>query len=154
MSSLVRNITHSAKPLLRAATLTTPRTSPFICLRTSTSAYYNAVASSKRFSTTNTQRAELATSLPSKPTVLVSAPVQETLDEEEIDVEFIPPEKANLVITDRAAEVCLPTMLYRGLSCKTNKRSPAIEKYCNTEPKSRCRVENFRRVRWMPWLSI
>ncbi|KAG6857758.1 hypothetical protein H0H87_004174 [Tephrocybe sp. NHM501043] len=39
-----------------------------------------------------------------KPTLLLSTPSPEYLEEEEIDVDLPPPEEVNLVITDRAAE--------------------------------------------------
>ncbi|KAJ3800353.1 hypothetical protein GGU11DRAFT_677519 [Lentinula aff. detonsa] len=42
--------------------------------------------------------------LPSSPTVLLSLPSTEYLEQEEIDVELIPPEDVKVIITDRAAE--------------------------------------------------
>ncbi|KAF8160882.1 hypothetical protein B0H34DRAFT_653794 [Crassisporium funariophilum] len=49
-------------------------------------------------------RAALASSLPTKPTVVLSSPSLEYIEKEEINVDLIPPEQVNLEITDRAAE--------------------------------------------------
>ncbi|KAJ4483707.1 hypothetical protein J3R30DRAFT_3283946 [Lentinula aciculospora] len=54
--------------------------------------------SAPRRTTTVTQH------LPSSPTILLSSPSIEYLEQEEIDVEALPPEDANVIITDRAAE--------------------------------------------------
>ncbi|KAF8198053.1 hypothetical protein BJ912DRAFT_55762 [Pholiota molesta] len=58
----------------------------------------------RNISTTVPRRAALASSLPTKPTVVLSAPSQADIEKEELDVELIPPEKVKLEITDRAAE--------------------------------------------------
>ncbi|KAJ7497035.1 hypothetical protein FB451DRAFT_1209817 [Mycena latifolia] len=50
------------------------------------------------------RRATLATHPPAKPTVLLSSPSPEYIEQEEIDVELLPPQEAQIVITDRAAE--------------------------------------------------
>ncbi|KAF7315241.1 Fe-S-biosyn domain-containing protein [Mycena indigotica] len=49
-------------------------------------------------------RAALATELTSKPTVLLASPAPEYIKQEEIDVELLTPQQAQIVITDRAAE--------------------------------------------------
>lgn len=56
-------------------------------------------ASAPRRTTTVTQH------LPSSPTILLSLPSTEYLEQEEIDVELLPPEDVQVIITDRAAEV-------------------------------------------------
>ncbi|KAH6914240.1 hypothetical protein BKA70DRAFT_1260835 [Coprinopsis sp. MPI-PUGE-AT-0042] len=56
------------------------------------------------FSVSSFQRAALAQQIPSQPTVLLETPSAAYLEEEELDVDPIPPEKVKLVITDRAAE--------------------------------------------------
>ncbi|TFK74559.1 hypothetical protein BDN72DRAFT_759499 [Pluteus cervinus] len=95
-SSFIRAFARTTRPLLHS---TTTRSSTQ-CIRSRTSLYF----ASRSFSVTPNTRAALATSLPAKPTVVVSAPTQTAIDAEEIDVELIPPEQAKLVITDRAAE--------------------------------------------------
>ncbi|KAJ7072567.1 hypothetical protein C8F01DRAFT_923050, partial [Mycena amicta] len=51
------------------------------------------------------RRAALAaTDLTSKPTVLLAAPTPQYIEQEEIDVELLTPQQAQIVITDRAAE--------------------------------------------------
>lgn len=51
------------------------------------------------------RRAALATQPPAQPTVLLVSPSPEYLEQEEIDVELLPPQQAQIIITDRAAEV-------------------------------------------------
>ncbi|KAF8871250.1 hypothetical protein CPB84DRAFT_1801010 [Gymnopilus junonius] len=58
----------------------------------------------RSLSTSVPKRAALASSLPAKPTVLLFTPSQKDLEEEELDVDLIPPEQVKLEITDRAAE--------------------------------------------------
>ncbi|KAJ7502865.1 hypothetical protein B0H11DRAFT_1986721 [Mycena galericulata] len=50
------------------------------------------------------RRAALATHPPAQPTVLLFSPSPEYIEQEEIDVELLPPQDAQIVITDRAAE--------------------------------------------------
>jgi hypothetical protein len=45
--------------------------------------------------------------LPAQPTVLLSSPSPEYLEQEEIDVDLLPPQEAHIILTDRAAEVRL-----------------------------------------------
>ncbi|TFK44465.1 hypothetical protein BDQ12DRAFT_593694 [Crucibulum laeve] len=54
------------------------------------------------FSSTILLRA--ASQPPAKSSIVRSAPSPEDIEKEEIDVELIPPERVNLVLTDRAAE--------------------------------------------------
>ncbi|KAJ7874780.1 hypothetical protein B0H14DRAFT_2717523 [Mycena olivaceomarginata] len=42
--------------------------------------------------------------LPAQPTVLLSSPSPEYLQQEEIDVDLLPPQEAHVILTDRAAE--------------------------------------------------
>jgi hypothetical protein len=51
------------------------------------------------------RRAALATQPSAQPTVLLVSPSPEYLEQEEIDVELLPPQHAQIIITDRAAEV-------------------------------------------------
>lgn len=51
------------------------------------------------------RRAALASHPPAQPTVLLFSPSPEYIEEEEIDVDLLPPQEAQIVITDRAAEV-------------------------------------------------
>lgn len=62
-------------------------------------------AAHRSLSTSVPRQAALASSLPAKPTVLLSTPSQKNLEKEELDVDLIPPEQVKLDITDRAAEV-------------------------------------------------
>ncbi|KAJ2931297.1 hypothetical protein H1R20_g5829, partial [Candolleomyces eurysporus] len=48
--------------------------------------------------------AALASEISAQPTIVLDTPSREYLEEEELDVELIPPEQVKLVITDRAAE--------------------------------------------------
>lgn len=84
-SSLCRRLllTNTLRPIL-------PSTS-FPCIRT--------------LSTTIPRSAALADQLPAQPTVVLQTPSSEYIEKEELDVELIPPEQIELVITDRAAEV-------------------------------------------------
>lgn len=61
--------------------------------------------SRRTLSTTTPRYAALADQLPSKPTVVLQTPSPEYIEQEELDVEVLPPEQVKLVITDRAAEV-------------------------------------------------
>ncbi|KAF9482203.1 hypothetical protein BDN70DRAFT_892709 [Pholiota conissans] len=58
----------------------------------------------RNISTNTPQRAAVATSLPTQPTIVLITPSQADIEKEELDVELIPPEKVKLEITDRAAE--------------------------------------------------
>lgn len=54
----------------------------------------------------------MASSLPAQPTVILSAPSQEYIEKEELDVDLLPLEQVHLDITDRAAEVsCRPFLM-------------------------------------------
>ncbi|KAJ7668480.1 hypothetical protein DFH06DRAFT_1181840 [Mycena polygramma] len=50
------------------------------------------------------RRAALATPPPAQPTVLLATPSPEYIEQEEIDVQLLPPQEAQIIITDRAAE--------------------------------------------------
>ncbi|KAJ6603156.1 hypothetical protein B0H10DRAFT_2079641 [Mycena sp. CBHHK59/15] len=50
------------------------------------------------------RRAALATQPPAQPTVLLFSPSPENIEQEEIDIELLPPQQAHIAITDRAAE--------------------------------------------------
>ncbi|KAF5388831.1 hypothetical protein D9757_005623 [Collybiopsis confluens] len=56
------------------------------------------------YSATAPHRTTVTQHLPASPTVLLSLPSTDYLEQEEIDVELLPPEDAKIVITDRAAE--------------------------------------------------
>ncbi|KAJ7078822.1 hypothetical protein B0H15DRAFT_859367 [Mycena belliarum] len=58
----------------------------------------------RTLTTSWTRRAALASHPPAKPTVLLSSPSPEYIQQEEIDVELLPPQEAQIIITDRAAE--------------------------------------------------
>ncbi|GBE83936.1 hypothetical protein BKA93DRAFT_736354 [Sparassis latifolia] len=69
------------------------------------------VCHSRKLSSSRLAQAALATNAPAEPTVLLAYPTPSTLqhdqaaeDEDEPDVELLPPEEARLEITDRAAE--------------------------------------------------
>lgn len=51
--------------------------------------------------------AALAEHPPAQPTVLLVTPSTKYIEEEELDVELLPSQNVHIVITDRAAEVCL-----------------------------------------------
>jgi len=48
--------------------------------------------------------AALATNLPTRPTVILATPSPTYIEQEELDVELLPPDEVHLEITDRAAE--------------------------------------------------
>ncbi|KAF9070825.1 hypothetical protein BDP27DRAFT_1323066 [Rhodocollybia butyracea] len=50
------------------------------------------------------RNATITQHLPASPTILLSLPSTEYLEQEEIDVELLPPDDAKVMITDRAAE--------------------------------------------------
>ncbi|KAF8813731.1 hypothetical protein BYT27DRAFT_7180486 [Phlegmacium glaucopus] len=58
----------------------------------------------RNLSTTTKRLAALASSLPTRPTVVLATPSQDYIEKEELDVKLLPPEQAKLDITDRAAE--------------------------------------------------
>ncbi|KAJ7782847.1 hypothetical protein B0H16DRAFT_1297595 [Mycena metata] len=58
----------------------------------------------RQLTTSLPRRAALATPPPAQPTVLLFSPSPEYIEQEEIDVELLPPQEAQIVITDRAAE--------------------------------------------------
>lgn len=74
------------------------------CLRRNSPAILH-VRPRRNFSATYLRRATLASQVQSKPTLLLSSPSPEYLEQEEIDVDLPPLEQVKLVITDRAAEV-------------------------------------------------
>jgi len=53
----------------------------------------------------------MASSLPSQPTTVLYHPTQVDMADEEVDVDLMPPERVNLEITDRAAEVCRQSLM-------------------------------------------
>ena len=61
----------------------------------------------RNLSTTPKRLAALASSLPTKPTVVLATPSPGYIEKEELDVELLPPEQVKLDITDRAAEASL-----------------------------------------------
>ncbi|KAG6897715.1 hypothetical protein C0992_011925 [Termitomyces sp. T32_za158] len=61
-------------------------------------------SSGKGSSQESETQATLASQVQGKPTLLLSSPSPEYLEQEEIDVDLPPPEQVKLVITDRAAE--------------------------------------------------
>ncbi|KAK7472993.1 [4Fe-4S] proteins maturation [Stygiomarasmius scandens] len=63
-----------------------------------------SLAAVRQYSVSLPRRSAFAQHLPSSPTTILSMPNPEYLEKEEIDVELIPQDKANVVITDRAAE--------------------------------------------------
>ena len=64
----------------------------------------NNPACIRSLSSTPKRLAALASSLPAKPTVVLSTPSTEYIEKEELNVELLPPEQVKLDITDRAAE--------------------------------------------------
>ncbi|KAJ7714345.1 hypothetical protein DFH07DRAFT_863451 [Mycena maculata] len=58
----------------------------------------------RSLATSRPRRAAVATKPPSQPTILLSSPSPEYIEQEEIDVDLLPPDQAQIVITDRAAE--------------------------------------------------
>jgi len=60
--------------------------------------------STRKFSITPFRNATLASQSQGKPTVVLSSPSAEYIEQEELDVELPPLKEVNLVITDRAAE--------------------------------------------------
>ena len=63
------------------------------------------ISTERHLSTSIPKQAALASSLPTKPTVLLFTPTKQDLEKQELDVDLIPPEQVKLEITDRAAEV-------------------------------------------------
>ncbi|KAF5385836.1 hypothetical protein D9615_002332 [Tricholomella constricta] len=95
MSTTTRLASHLIR---QQASLWTRRTCP------STLLVRPARPLTRKFSTTPFRNATLATHPEGKPTVILSSPSPEYIEQEEINVDLIPPEEVNLVITDRAAE--------------------------------------------------
>ncbi|KAF4598470.1 [4Fe-4S] proteins maturation [Pleurotus pulmonarius] len=58
----------------------------------------------RHFASTTRRSAGISEHPPAHRTYLVSSPTQETLDEQELDAQVIPPQDARISITDRAAE--------------------------------------------------
>jgi len=58
----------------------------------------------RNLSTTTKRLAALASSLPTRPTVVLATPSPDYIEKEELDVELLSPEQVKLDITDRAAE--------------------------------------------------
>lgn len=87
--------------------------------------------------------------LPAQPTVLLSSPSPEYLEQEEIDVDLLPPQEAHIILTDRAAEVrLLPATVSH------SNVPPAIALHIRPADQSRRRTANSGRVRRLPWLSV
>jgi hypothetical protein len=61
----------------------------------------------RNLSSTTRRLAALASSLPTKPTVVLATPSTDYIEKEGLDFELLPPEQVKLDITDRAAEASL-----------------------------------------------
>ncbi|KIK68950.1 hypothetical protein GYMLUDRAFT_34982 [Collybiopsis luxurians FD-317 M1] len=68
------------------------------------SSYWPSLTRIRRYTVSAPRRTTVTQHLPSSPTVLLSLPSAEYLEQEEIDVDLLPPEDAKIIITDRAAE--------------------------------------------------
>ncbi|KAJ7287341.1 hypothetical protein C8J57DRAFT_1283593 [Mycena rebaudengoi] len=68
---------------------------------------------SRTLTTSWPRRAALAIPPAAQPTVLLSSPSPEYIEQEEIDVELLSPHEAQIVITDRAAERPIPDAALR-----------------------------------------
>lgn len=83
------------------------------CVPLRSTAYLRNVRNRPFLSTSSTSKASLASSLPTQPTVMLYHPTKADVETEEVDVELLPPDRVKLEITDRAAEVSLPTTSLR-----------------------------------------
>lgn len=77
------------------------------CLRPSCLALSELRNERRAFTFSHVSRAALASHPIAQPTVLLAYPTvpPENEDEDDIDIEFVPPDEAQIRITDRAAEV-------------------------------------------------
>jgi hypothetical protein len=75
------------------------------------------VPSARKLSTTTLRYAALTQQTPAQSIVVLQTPSPEYLEQEELDVEPLSPDQIQLIITDRAAEVCIYTLLLRRTSC-------------------------------------
>jgi hypothetical protein len=94
-----------AKPLLDAARFQFRQHTSKVLSRTIILHASSKHDSRSHLSTSTTSRASLASSLPSQPTILLYQPKEVDIAKEDLDVDFLPPERVKLEITDRAAEV-------------------------------------------------
>ncbi|KAF7362130.1 Fe-S-biosyn domain-containing protein [Mycena venus] len=65
---------------------------------------FSATPRARTITTSLPRRAAFAAPPPAQPTILLSSPSPEYLEQEEIDVELLPEQDAQIIITDRAAE--------------------------------------------------
>jgi len=113
----------------------------------------NAIPSTRRNISTNLPKhAALSSSLPARPTEVLFTPSKEYIEEEELDVDLLPPEQVKLEITDRAAEVSLILLFY--LMNLLTEMVVAINEHCSGGEERECSLTDIRRVGRMSWLSV
>ena len=102
----------ASSAVCRRRVLTGARVAPFSVLRTG-----------RAFSSTRSSLAAVAPHPPGQATELVYFPTEDVLreqeedEEDEPDIDLLPPEEAKLELTERAAEVCPITCHVRPASC-------------------------------------
>ena len=65
--------------------------------------------STRTLLTSRPRGATLAANPPAHPTILIFSPTPEAIKQQELDIELLPPQDINIDITDRAAQVRIPT---------------------------------------------
>jgi ferredoxin len=70
---------------------------------------YRATNPHRSFVTTKTTRAALATHPPGQSSVIVLSPSPAQIEQQDLEVELIPPEEVRVEVTERAAEACPST---------------------------------------------
>lgn len=91
------------------------------------------------------------------PTLLLSSPTPEQIEEEEIDVDLPPLKDIRIALTDRAAEVSrlVTSINHRQiLNLYGNGLLSATTSYCCARKEPRRSFTHIRGVWWMPWISI
>ena len=70
------------------------------------------LAFTRHVASSSPSRANLTQTLSSHTTLLLQTPSPQYIAKQELDVDLPPPDHVKLVITDRAAEVCPPRLLF------------------------------------------
>lgn len=102
---------------------------------------------------TSIRRAFVSSAQARAAAAVLSAPTQEAIDAEEIDVQLTPPHEARIELTDRAAEVRLSLTLRR-LICNMHWRGTATAHHRSARAEPGCGAAHRGRVGRVPWLPV
>jgi len=92
-----------------------------------------------------------AASIPKSHATVLTSPTVKELEEGEVEVDLIPEDQIQLMLTDRAAEVRCPLLFS---SESTHMSQKAIENNFHSGRQPRCGTPNFCRVWRVSWIPV